>query len=285
MENAVEQYLPRIRALCPTLSIETIAFNGEGLVNDVVIINGTTAFRFAKREAGKAVLAKEICILDLIRPHLAVAVPQPFYTDCDLMAYPLLPGASLTRPTWAALDQSAQQRVIDQLATFLRTLHQFPHAATLPATDAPHRYEDWVGIRQRVATKMYPLLLKHQVAWVEHLFATFMDDPSNFAYPPALIHGDLACYHLLVDAGTGCLSGVIDFGVAGLGDPANDLACLLQYYGAAFVQRLYGGYPEAQQLMGRAQFYAQAIELEWVLAGLESGEPFWFTAHIGNARA
>jgi hypothetical protein len=30
--------------------------------------------------------------------------------------------------------------------------------------------------------------------------------------------------------------------------------------------------------------YAQSIELQWVLLGLETGESFWFTAHIGGAR-
>ncbi|MFZ4658307.1 MAG: hypothetical protein ACOYNY_14925 [Caldilineaceae bacterium] len=30
--------------------------------------------------------------------------------------------------------------------------------------------------------------------------------------------------------------------------------------------------------------YAQSIELQWVLLGLETGKSFWFTAHIGGAR-
>ena len=30
--------------------------------------------------------------------------------------------------------------------------------------------------------------------------------------------------------------------------------------------------------------YAQSSDLQWVLLGLETGESFWFTAHIGGAR-
>lgn len=37
-------------------------------------------------------------------------------------------------------------------------------------------------------------------------------------------------------------------------------------------------------LLPRACFYAQAIELSWCLLGLETGEAFWFTAHLGGAR-
>ncbi|HPC06056.1 MAG TPA: hypothetical protein PLI60_04985 [Anaerolineaceae bacterium] len=34
----------------------------------------------------------------------------------------------------------------------------------------------------------------------------------------------------------------------------------------------------------RARFYAQAVEIQWVLLGLETGDSFWFTAHLGGAR-
>ena len=81
------------------------------------------------------------------------------------------------------------------------------------------------------------------------------------------------------------MSGVIDFGVAGVGDPANDLACLIQYYSESFVNLFQVWYPEMDgRMMRRARFYAQAIELQWMLNGLRSGEKFWFAAHIGNAR-
>jgi hypothetical protein len=43
-------------------------------------------------------------------------------------------------------------------------------------------------------------------------------------------------------------------------------------------------YPEMKELLPRARFYAQAIELQWALLGVESGEYYWFTAHIGGAR-
>jgi aminoglycoside 2''-phosphotransferase len=77
---------------------------------------------------------------------------------------------------------------------------------------------------------------------------------------------------------------VIDFGTAGLGDPATDLGGLLQIYGEPFVRRMLGIYPEAEALLPRARFYAEAIELQWVMLGITRGEPFWFTAHLGGAR-
>ena len=42
--------------------------------------------------------------------------------------------------------------------------------------------------------------------------------------------------------------------------------------------------PQLDRYLPRARFYAQLLELEWVLRGFESGEKFWFTVHLGNAR-
>jgi aminoglycoside 2''-phosphotransferase len=111
-----------------------------------------------------------------------------------------------------------------------------------------------------------------------------LGDRSNFDYQPCLIHGDLGAYHILFDRRSSRLSSILDFGVSGIGDPATDLGNLLQVYGESFVSRFLDVYPQLQGLMKRARFYAQALELQWVLSGINSGESFWFTAHIGGAR-
>ena len=276
-------YLRHIHEICPDLSIETIVLNNDGLVNDVVIVNDRLIFRFAKGDYGRQALANETRILSLIRPHITLARPDPFHVSEDMMAYPLLPGEALTRQVVEALTEPDQQAIADQLATFLRQLHAVPCDATIPATVAPCRYADQLDIYHRVKKTVYPLLQKHQIAWAEALYASVLDDPTTFDYMPQLIHGDLACYHMLFDSPSKRLTGMIDFGVAGLGDPALDIGCLLQYYGMDFVNRLYGAYPEAQALAKRAHFYAQVSGLAWALNGLESGEPFWFVAHIGAA--
>jgi hypothetical protein len=45
-----------------------------------------------------------------------------------------------------------------------------------------------------------------------------------------------------------------------------------------------GVYQGLAEVLPRARFYAIAIELQWVLLGLETGETFWFTGHLGGAR-
>jgi aminoglycoside 2''-phosphotransferase len=132
--------------------------------------------------------------------------------------------------------------------------------------------------------KVYPLLLPHQIEWVERLFEPALNLPEFFDFEPALIHGDLAPYHILFSPKKLCLNAVIDFGVAGMGDPATDIGSLINSYGESLIQKIESDYAELPKFLPRARFYAQAIELQWVLLGVESGEQYWFTAHLGGAR-
>lgn len=285
MDEGLGQYITRIRELQPGIQIEAAVINNEGLANDVVVVNGETVFRFAKGEFGARALKNELLVLETVRDRIHLPVPVPGYTNNDVISYPFLRGEALTRTLLDRLNEPDRMVVMEQLATFLYDLHATPLSASLPNSTAPVKYQQWLSIRAKVEEKIYPQLLKHQSDWLNDLFNEMLDNSMNFAYTPRLIHGDLGCYHILFEPKTRRLSGVIDFGVAGIGDPANDLACLLQYYGLDFVRELAQWYPWIDEaVMKRARFYARGLELEWLLNGMESGEVFWFAAHLGNAR-
>jgi aminoglycoside 2''-phosphotransferase len=284
MDAIIEQFLPRIKEIIPRVNIESITYDGDGLVNHVFHVNDDTVVRFARGDYGIKALAVEVRILGLLQPHLSLQIPRPFYTSQDAVAYQRIPGETLSLSLVYRLSSVEQQAVADQLGGFLRALHNIPVDASLPVTLAPVRLDDWLEIRQEVEELVTPLLIRHQKAWVGELFDGMLSDATNFEYQPCLIHGDLGPYHILYNRELGRLQGIIDFGVAGLGDPATDLGNLLSVYGERFVKRTYESYPEARIHMPRARFYAQAIELQWALSGLRSGDPAWFLAHIGGAR-
>lgn len=277
----------RIRDICPNLETASVETNDEGLVNDVVIVNGDTIFRFAKHEQAKADLAVEIKVLNLIRSQVPLDVPNPFFTGQDVVAYKKLQGVTFSKQVLTGLDEETKQSVANQLAAFLRVLHNVPLSSFvggLRPTPAPVKFEDQVAIREKVEEKVYPLLMAHQRAWAQDLYDSILLDPRNFDYEPCLIHGDLGPYHVLFDLQHNRLNGVIDFGVAGVGDAALDIAALLTNYGESFVSKMLLFYPDMEKLMKRARFYAQAIELQWAYLGIETGEAFWFTAHLGSAK-
>jgi aminoglycoside 2''-phosphotransferase len=287
MSDLASQLRSRIHALMPELEIERLEVNQEGLVNDVAVVNGEWVFRFAKNQRAREILARELKILDLVRPRLAVEVPTPVYGDREVVVYRYLHGEPLLRETIYTLAPGARSALAAQLGVFLHRLHATPTTGPdgeIAPTPAHVTREQIVERYARVRKKIYPLLLGHQVQWAERLFDGVLSSPDALTYKPALIHGDLAPYHILYHPPRNCINGVLDFGVAGLGDPALDVGSLITSYGERFVALCQSAYPGLEQLLPRARFYAQAIELEWVLLGLETGERFWFTAHLGGAR-
>jgi aminoglycoside 2''-phosphotransferase len=185
------------------------------------------------------------------------------------------------------LEESAKIRISEDLGKFLFSLHTTDISQVqeqLPSTLAPVTRERWLDIHRRVKETVYPLLWKHQVRWAEHLFNSMLTNPQSFEYKPALIHGDLRPYHILMNSQTCEISGVIDFGVAGIGDPASDIGTLINTYGESFVIKMRNTYPNLEEFMPRARFYSQALELQWVWLGIEFKENFWFAAHLGCAR-
>lgn len=282
MHPTLARHAEQIRSITPDAELEYGQVNDEGLVNDVIII-GDRVFRFARTDAGARALQTELEILDRVRPRLTVAVPTPFHRSPNAVAYRRLPGITLRNAWLKSLPFPAQQRLADQLADALQAIHTTASDG-LPPTDAPTTFEAQAAIRRDVEALVYPLLMRHQREWAEALFESMLSDPRNFDYEPALIHGDIGPYHLLVDERSATLSGILDFGAGGLGDPADDVAMLIQNYGEAFVRRLRSHYRELDRQLERARYYAQAIELQWAMRGLKSGHSFWFTAHLGAAR-
>ena len=123
-----------------------------------------------------------------------------------------------------------------------------------------------------------------RLRWAEGVFDSMLKNQSFFEYRPTLIHGDLRQYHILINREDHHVTGVIDFGVAGLGDPASDFGTLINTYGESFVIKMRSSYPNLEEHIPRARIYAQALELQWAWLGLEFNENFWFIAHLGCAR-
>lgn len=287
MDEPLTAWAQKVQAVLPDLKIESLELNQEGLINDVVIVNRRLVVRFSKTEAYAEVLDNEARILELIRPFLHLSVPEPVVKAAGVMVYPLLEGQPLLFEEVLELDSPSRAELAAQLGAFLHDLHSIATAGLampLPRTRARTTRQEWADFKSQVQEKIYPLLQPHQVHWIERFFTAALEDPEFFGYTPSLIHGDLAPYHILWSPAEMRLCGVIDFGMAGLGDPAADFGILISLYGERFVTQMGAAYPGLENLLHRARFYAQSIELEWVYRGLESGENFWFTAHLGGAR-
>jgi aminoglycoside 2''-phosphotransferase len=286
--NELASYEKRIREMAPEIAINSVSLNRDGLLNDIVIVNGELVFRFPKHEYGFKHLKDEAKILRLLQNYITLEIPSPLYESDDCLAYRMIPGETLRRDIWMKLPTDDQQAVAEQLAQFLKELHDVPvnqiTDCEMPMADALMKYEGWVNAYERIREKVFPLLMPHLREWVAEHFESHLADRSNFGYELKMVDTDIPPYHILFDGHRKRINGIIDFGCAGLGDPAIDFGVIIYNYGESFVNRLYKIYPEAETYLKRARFYAGAHEVRWLLTGIERNDPWWFAVHVGSAK-
>lgn len=288
-----QAYTGRINAVYPDLVIEKAVLDAIGQFSDVVIVNDSLVFRFPRYAEVAQRLPTEVAVLEGIQPYLPLRVPNPLYRSLDTLAagqsfigYAWIPGEPLWRETVQAIDDEA---VLDHLAaqmgTFLKALHAIPVeraiAAPLPRVD---QREDYVAMYDRIRRGLFPRMRPDARAQVSTHYEAFLDDPRNFAYAPALRHGDFGTFNLAYDPAARSLNGVLDFGGVGLGDPAVDFAGIMSPagYGESFLRRCWRVYPEIETMMDRARFYVGTFALEEALFGLEHDDQAAFEAGMAD---
>jgi aminoglycoside 2''-phosphotransferase len=143
--------------------------------------------------------------------------------------------------------------------------------------------EAWQQMYDRLQTEVFGSMRPDARDAVARRFEAFLTEPSHFAYQPVLRHGDFGGSNILYDPMTGEISGVIDFGFAGLGDPAVDLAAL-SWYGETFLYQVFSVYPElaAPSVQERARFYRGTHALQQALWALETGDEAEFADGIAD---
>ena len=281
-------YEERIRRLAPEVSVSSLTINREGLLNDVVVVNGDLVFRFPKHEYGFKHLKDEARILRLLQDYITLDIPSPLYESDDCLGYRLIPGETLRRDVLLRLPEGDQQAMADQLAQFLKELHGLPVKQItdfeMPMADALMKYDGWVRAYESIREEVFPLLMRHVREWVTEHFESHLAERGNFEYELKMVDTDIPPYHILFDRLRNRINGVIDFGSAGLGDPAIDFGVIIYNYGESFMERFYRIYPEAEVYLKRARFYAGAHEVRWLLTGIRRNDLWWFAVHIGGAK-
>lgn len=268
----------RVHEVYPDLAIETIQMNSQGWSNQVLVINGHLIFRFPRNEQALAEMAIELTILQGLQNYVTLAVPNPQYYQLlprvvgqVFMGYAMIPGEPLWRDTFAASDDLTHDCLARELGTFLRELHALPvsHAIKLDLPHVGRSREEWIALHEHMQGALFPrMMLDARRRAVRH-FDAFLSEVSNFTYHPCLSHRDFATSNILVRGEPLHVSGIIDFGRAGLADPASDFAGILYGYGEPFLRRFLAVYPEIEAAFARARFYNESFALQTALSAAE----------------
>lgn len=282
-----DRYIEKIRTAYPHLSLDRLEFNRDGMNNDVVIIDRQLVCRFPKTDWAKETLKNEIEILQIARQFIDLPIPNLDSIADDFVSYPFIRGEALSRNLLLGLDTKIQEKVIEQLGQFYQQLHSISSNAIAPASIPPsiaqRSREDTIALYDRVQQILFPHLWKHQRTWVCEHFEPLLSGSLNLDTSKVLIHGDLGCYHILFDRDRQCLSGIIDFGTAGMGDPAIDFAALLDNQGEAVLKRMSKYYSGVEELIDRTRFLAGIVWLQWALTGVQNNDIELLLAHIGSS--
>jgi aminoglycoside 2''-phosphotransferase len=282
-------YLQRVQDSFPHLEIKQARANQDGLINDVLIVNDELVFRFPKNDSwARELLANEIKVIELARKHVEMPLPEIEYKADDLMVYRFIGGSALQQTDILKLNEDGQWRLVEQLATYLRQLHGVPKdevkRCEISQSDVNRNRDVWLKLFEDVKNELFPLMMPHAREFVIEHFAQIVADENFMNYEPKLINGDTAPYHIIFDKESKRINGIIDFGTAGIGDPAADFACIIYNYGESFLRRMARFYSGIEEALDRARFWAGTLELQWALSGLRSQNNWWHLVHIGGAK-
>ncbi|WP_053958488.1 phosphotransferase family protein [Sulfobacillus thermosulfidooxidans] len=250
----VEQYLTQ---MYPQISGQITLFS-EGWDYRIYLTSSEMVIRVPKNPWSQTHLQYEMAKLHTL--SLPLDIPHYIKTSGALGVYPFISGKDLrrTKPT---------NQVIQQLAQFLRTLHQHTYLPQkMVINHHRHRWAKRFDLLYRdTQEKIYPLLSIKEQRRTSHYFEQFLYDISQLSWPVSLIHGDLTPEHIIAE--NGLIKGIIDFGDMTVGDPAYDLAGIP----AQWEKDELAAYAHQIDSEGHRWFYRQVKFLHTILHGLEHG--------------
>ncbi len=269
MEQKEKIYMGLIKSRCPHINITKEEYLiDEGRYNDVVIINDTYVFKFARFDWSIAFLENETKITNFLRNRIEPLIPAHEPLGKEVVKYNIIKGKPIYRNLLLQMNGKSQEILAQQIGSFLKTLHAIPtveleNAGIGEFSHTVNRYQ-WKQLIEEINRKVFPYCSDYTKDYIHQVFKPVENDAKFISYEPVLIHGDLSPCHLLIDSRLKKLTGVLGFGLSGMGDPAYDVGILLDNLGETFLKRVARYYPNMESLIDRARFYAVMNDILWV---------------------
>jgi len=262
--------LPTLRTAIPTAKWSRASKIGEGYGAAAFRVpdpEGDWSVRFPRPEAAWAIpdLERETRLLPTLETRVtSVETPRDAAVVRDpagafvAAIHRFVPGSP---PSTRTIRGARRDRLATQIGAFLHELHAVPRSVA--KRHGVREMDLWPDRYQPLIANSLPHLGPAGRAWLEAQGAAFAAAGGTSEAPRALIHGDIAGPHLLLDDDSN-LTGVIDFGDAMLADPALDFAGILNEFSWSFLERVLAAYEAAGgaidgRARDRARFY---IEVE-----------------------
>jgi aminoglycoside phosphotransferase (APT) family kinase protein len=203
------------------------AFGSTGTVNAIYRVGDDLCVRLPLLEEWSESLERELEWLPRLAPHLPLRIPEPVGRGEPGEGFPL-PWAVYRWIEGRAYEpeRDDEVRAAQDLARFVLALRAIDTAGAPPTGRRPLR--ELEGTREALEAAQKEIDTPAALtAWDRAL------DAPPWNGEPVWIHNDLLPPNLLVDDQHGHLTAVLDFGTAGVGDPAADVVPAWSVFGPA----------------------------------------------------
>jgi len=261
LDHKEKKYLDYLKANCPGIPLQDVTFNFlDGTHSDIVIANGSTAFRFSKYDWAVCYLTNAVRAVRLAKKYVELPLPDIIPLEPGVVKYGFIPGKPLSRNKLLLSKSLEQDYLAKQLGTFLVQLHSVPleeaKNARLESRFADRDRSYWKSRYHELERKLFPYCDNYTRESIQQLFRVPFEKKNFFDYPPCLVHADLVPRHILCKEKSLRINGITGFGSCGIGDPALDTGALLANFGESFVSRVCEYDESIPEQIGRARFYA-----------------------------
>ncbi len=249
-----ESLVQLIRSQFPDVAFTNAELIKKGWDHDVLILDEKYIFRFAKEQLYKGSFQREVRFLNSFSISAPLRVPRYRWLSSDgtFGGYEMIKGTDLTAALFQTFSAENKAAIAEAMARFLTALHAIPVQQIETLGFAPYgSWKEECAERQRwfkdeftrnVASK----LTGDQRTFVERFAADFYY--SKYDIQPVFGHFDLGHDHIMI--GDNSISGIIDFGDARIGDPAEEFSAFFNYDAtlATQIYALYEGPTDAHFL-------------------------------------
>ncbi|OXM16127.1 aminoglycoside phosphotransferase family protein [Paenibacillus herberti] len=185
--------------------------------------------RLPSHERYASAVEKELAWLPIFKPLLSLPIPAPVAKGEPTEEYPLpwsvnrwIEGDTVTHANISNMNEFAED-----LAGFLKELQAIDASDGIPAgVQNFHRGGNLAVYEQDTRSVIETLSGSYDHKLLTEIWELAL--ATTYPSAPLWLHGDVAVGNLLVKDGR--LSGVIDFGTMGVGDPSSDLVMAWNFF-------------------------------------------------------
>jgi hypothetical protein len=270
-----DEYRAAIASVRPDLVGASLVLHTEGW-DSVAVEAGEAVFKFPRNEGAETRLRKEARLLALIRPRVALTVPDMRLHEKPVLfsEHPLIPGAMIETAQYGVLAERQRRAMAELLADFYIALHAIPVADAVRAGATPKpTWPPSADLKKRAEAALPPTIL----GWVDKLLAAYdaLDNSDQiFGYFDG--HG----WNMAFDHQRGVLNGLYDFADAGIGSRAREFG-YSSLISNDLTERLVDAYNRRSGKVVSLRDVAIHIAVQRV-AELDAGtkDPAWFVAGV-----